>query len=104
MPLYDCGDPDCSECQREFGPDRSKAIAANEQRAHAYDRIGRINAANRGKVITSFVYPPIPYRGADWQAHFDDDEPNDEGQMLCGRGATETEAIDDLLDNFEAGI
>ena len=27
MPLYDCGNPDCSECQRAFGPDRSKAIA-----------------------------------------------------------------------------
>jgi hypothetical protein len=27
MPVYDCGDPDCEECKRAFGPDRSKAIA-----------------------------------------------------------------------------
>ncbi len=32
MPLYDCGAPDCEECQREFGPDRAKAIAAFERR------------------------------------------------------------------------
>ncbi len=27
MPLYDCGESDCDECQRAFGPDRSEAIA-----------------------------------------------------------------------------
>jgi hypothetical protein len=27
MPVYDCGVPDCSECQRAFGPDRTAAIA-----------------------------------------------------------------------------
>ena len=26
MPVYDCGAPDCSECQRAFGPDRTSAI------------------------------------------------------------------------------
>jgi hypothetical protein len=26
MPHYDCGRPECTECQRSFGPDRSKAI------------------------------------------------------------------------------
>lgn len=51
------------------------------------------------KIITTFVYPPIPVRCCDWQAHFDGDEPNDDGQMLVGRGATEQEAIDDLLSN-----
>ena len=30
MPVYDCGVPDCTECQKVFGPDRSKAIAAYE--------------------------------------------------------------------------
>lgn len=34
----------------------------------------------------------------DWQAHFDGDEPNDDGQMLVSRGATEQEAIEDLLE------
>ncbi len=36
MPLYDCGSPDCEECQQAFGPDRSKAIAAYEARGKSY--------------------------------------------------------------------
>ena len=44
-------------------------------------------------VVTSFVNPPIPHRGCDWSAHFDGDE---EGRI--GRGATEREAIEELLD------
>ena len=32
MPVYDCGAPDCTECQRAFGPDRSRAIADYEAR------------------------------------------------------------------------
>lgn len=53
------------------------------------------------RIITTLVYPPIPVRNMDWQAHFDGDEPNDDGQMKCGHGATEQEAIDDLLDGEE---
>lgn len=49
------------------------------------------------KIITTYVYPPIPIRSEDWQAYFDGDEPNDAGWMLHGSGATEQEAIDDLL-------
>ena len=36
MPLYDCGDPECDECQRAFGPDRREAIARYEKRAREY--------------------------------------------------------------------
>ena len=36
MPIYDCGAPDCEECQRAFGPDRSKAIANYEARDRYY--------------------------------------------------------------------
>lgn len=50
------------------------------------------------KIVTSFVFPPIPDRNNDWEAHFDGDEPNDNGQMLTGRGATEQEAIESLLE------
>lgn len=35
MPVYDCGVPDCTECQREFGPDRSIAIAEYRSRLAA---------------------------------------------------------------------
>lgn len=51
------------------------------------------------KIVTTHVYSPIPVRSFDWQAHYDDDEPNDEGQMATGHGATEQEAIDDLTEN-----
>ena len=63
----------------------------------------RIKRANRGKVNISFVYPPIPLRQFDWVASFDNDEPDDDGNMLCGFGKTEVEALLDLLDTFEAG-
>lgn len=51
------------------------------------------------KIITTFVYPPIPVRNYDWQAHYDGDEPDDDGHMLVGRGATEQEAVEDLKDS-----
>lgn len=37
MALYDCGNPDCVECQRQFGPDRSKAIAEFRAREAGYN-------------------------------------------------------------------
>jgi hypothetical protein len=45
-------------------------------------------------IQTSFVYPPIPTRFFDWQAVHDNYESGD----AIGRGVTEQEAIDDLLD------
>jgi hypothetical protein len=36
MPLYDCGAPECDECQRAFGPDREKAIQNYRRRCEAY--------------------------------------------------------------------
>lgn len=50
------------------------------------------------KIVTSYWAKPIPIRGFDWCAHFDDDEPNDDGQMLCGWGATEVAAVAELLE------
>ncbi len=44
------------------------------------------------KIQTSPIFPPIPIRGLDWCAHFDNYEP---GQPI-GHGATEQEAIEDL--------
>lgn len=48
------------------------------------------------KIITTFVYPPIPVRHFDWQAHYDGEE---DEQMVTGSGATETEAVLDLIEN-----
>jgi hypothetical protein len=59
------------------------------------------------KIRTSFDYPPIPYRGMDWSAIDDDtydadcDEDGFFSTSPIGRGATEQEAIDDLLQQIE---
>ena len=45
------------------------------------------------RIVTSFVYPPIPVRSFDWLAHYD----NPEGPV--GSGETEAEAVNDLLSN-----
>lgn len=52
------------------------------------------------KIVTQHVYPPIPIRQFDWVAWWDGDEPDDDGQMRHGSGATEQEAIDDLKANY----
>lgn len=49
------------------------------------------------QIMTEFVYPPIPVRCFDWVAWFDGRE-----EWLQGRGKTEDEAIQDLLDEQEA--
>jgi hypothetical protein len=43
------------------------------------------------KIVTSFIYPPIPIRRFDWMAHIDGDE---EGPT--GYGETEADALSDL--------
>jgi hypothetical protein len=48
------------------------------------------------KVCTAHIYPPIPCRDYDWTAWFDD--VGQEGP--AGYGRTESEAKQDLLDNY----
>jgi hypothetical protein len=48
------------------------------------------------RIQTSYWAKPIPDRRCDWTAWYDNDEPDDDGKMLCGFGATEAEAIADL--------
>jgi len=56
------------------------------------------------KIVAHFVYPPIPIRTCDWQAVYDDDEPNDDGHMPAGLGRTEADAVLDLIrDNHPRG-
>jgi hypothetical protein len=50
-------------------------------------------AAARG-IVTFHAYPPIPYRGYDWGAHYDGEE--ESGRY--GWGETEEAAISDLLE------
>jgi len=51
------------------------------------------------KIKTNYVYPPIPIRCFDWSA-IDDDTYDGEGCAI-GYGATEAEAIADLLEQIE---
>jgi hypothetical protein len=61
------------------------------------------------KIVTNFDYPPIPFRQFDWSAvdsdTYDADYDYELGQHVSkcpvGRGATEIEAIRDLLDQME---
>jgi hypothetical protein len=50
-------------------------------------------------IKTDFVYPPIPIRQFDWNAIDDRHYGGDESDPI-GRGATEQEAIDDLMDQI----
>jgi hypothetical protein len=52
------------------------------------------------KIITSYWAKPIPDRQFDWSAHYEGDEPNDDGQMMVGYGNTKEEAIIDLARLF----
>jgi hypothetical protein len=42
MPLYDCGSPECDECQKAFGPDRSEAIRKYKQREKTMNHLWRL--------------------------------------------------------------
>lgn len=49
------------------------------------------------KIVTTYNHPPIPTREFDWYA-VDDDTYDGTGPV--GSGATEQEAIDDLLEQI----
>lgn len=46
------------------------------------------------RIVTDFIFPPIPTRAHDWSAVTEDYEPGDP----IGYGETEAEAIEDLID------
>lgn len=50
-------------------------------------------------ILTSYINPPIPFRGCDWEAVFDGDEGDEFAPR--GFGATEAEARQDLIDNYD---
>ncbi len=52
------------------------------------------------KIVTNYWAKPIPDRQFDWSAHYDGDEPNDDGQMMVGYGQSKEEAIIDLARLF----
>lgn len=61
-----------------------------------------IHDRNGFRIHTNFDYPPIPIRSMDWSAVTDNydgaEDSSNRGQI--GRGATEEEAIADLLEQI----
>jgi hypothetical protein len=49
------------------------------------------------KIVTKYDPPPIPFRGCDWTAVFDDYDGAEDSHCPMGHGYTEQDAIDDLL-------
>lgn len=49
------------------------------------------------KLVTSYIHPPIPYRGFDWMVY---DENEAEQPTVVGWGVTEWEAIRDYADGL----
>jgi hypothetical protein len=66
-----------------------------------------IHQINGMRIRTNFDYPPIPVRDCDWSAvdddtyDFDCDQDGFFSTCPVGRGATEEEAIADLLEQIE---
>ena len=54
------------------------------------------------KILTEFIFPPIPLRQFDWSATYDDYDgaPDSGNRGEIGYGRTEQEAIDDLKENY----
>lgn len=55
------------------------------------------------RIVTEYWRKPIPTDKFDWLAFYADDEPNDSGCMTHGSGATEAEAVIDLIENHPRG-
>ena len=54
------------------------------------------------RIRTNFDYPPIPVRSFDWSAIDDDTyDGADDSNCPIGHGATEQDAIEDLLEQIE---
>lgn len=58
MPLYDCGERECQECQTAFGPNREKAIRNFDAREIAYSKLSNARLAELGE--TNAVYAAGP--------------------------------------------
>jgi hypothetical protein len=53
------------------------------------------------RVIVTFVYPPIPIRTCDYQAHYEGEE---DERMATGHGRTAADAVVDLIENHPRGV
>jgi hypothetical protein len=87
------------KAMHDAAPDASTSTGKAGDIGRSNGLPGEASTANdealpRPEIVTEFVYPPIPIRTFDWSAVRD----GYEGGDLIGRGATEAEAIADLLE------
>jgi len=83
------------ESPAEFrNPVRTPEQEAMLEKMHAERKAHEEQYMAIDEIITSFLNPPIPVRSMDWQATR---KGYDEGDLI-GRGATEQDAINDLLE------
>lgn len=59
---------------------------------------------NSMTIHTDYVCPPIPVRDFDWRAVFDDYDGAPDASSPMGHGATEFEAIKDLIEQAEGRL
>lgn len=53
------------------------------------------------KIVTDFDMKPIPSRSCDWTATFDGYDGSEDSQEPFGRGTTEKEAVQALIEQVE---
>ncbi len=61
-PIYDCGDPECSECEDAFGPNRSKAIADFNSRQRRYAKHTHVAGTTHGHDIDECAFCGLDIR------------------------------------------
>jgi hypothetical protein len=65
------------------------------------DDVAVMIESDRLKIQRHFNYPPIPIRNMDWSAVEDNYDGAEDSNCPVGHGATEVEAIKDLLEQIE---
>lgn len=59
-PIYDCGAPDCQECENAFGPNR--AMAAFKDRSRRYSKHVHVAGTTHGRPIDECAFCGLDLR------------------------------------------
>jgi hypothetical protein len=64
MPIYDCGDPECTECEEAFGPSRGKAIAEFREKSRRWTKHTHVAGTTHGRDIDECAFCGLDIRNA----------------------------------------
>jgi Lar family restriction alleviation protein len=90
-PVHSVG---CERCNISFQHNSELNVVSSWNKRVKVVKNGKYDYNSR-PIKTSFEYPPIPDRNSDWSAIFEDTYDYD---SYVGRGATEVEAVIDLIE------